>query len=91
VNALGSGREVILGIRPEDVTLTADSGDAKAEVYVIEPLGRDMLVDLRLQATPMRVLAPPTFRASIGASVALTLDRSKIHLFEPQTEQALLN
>ena len=34
VNALGSGREVILGIRPEDVTLTADSGDAKAKIYV---------------------------------------------------------
>jgi ABC-type sugar transport system ATPase subunit len=91
VEALGIGREVILGIRPEDMTLAPDAGDAKAEVYVVEPLGRDMLVDLRVRATPVRVLAPPTFHASIGDSVALALDRSKIHLFDPQTEQSLLD
>jgi len=91
VKALGVGREVILGIRPEDITVATDSGDAKAEVYVIEPLGRDMLANLHVQATPVRVLAPPTFHAPIGASVALTLDRKKIHLFDPQTEQALLD
>jgi inositol-phosphate transport system ATP-binding protein len=91
VKALGVGREVVLGIRPEDITVATDSGDAKAEVYVVEPLGRDMLVDLYVEATHVRVLAPPTFNAPIGASVALTLDRNKIHLFDPQTEQALLN
>jgi ABC-type sugar transport system ATPase subunit len=60
-------------------------------VYVVEPLGRDMLVDLRVGATPVRVLAPATFRAAIGSSVTLTLDRSKIHLFDPHAERALLN
>ncbi len=90
VSALGAGRQLILGIRPEDISVEAEPGDAKAEVYVVEPLGRDMLVDLRLGGTPVRVLAPATFRANIGATVPLTLDRTKIHLFDPETDQALL-
>jgi inositol-phosphate transport system ATP-binding protein len=90
VKMLGVGREVILGIRPEDISLEAGPGDAQAEVYVVEPLGRDMLVNLRLRETLLRVLASPTFSAPIGAAVALTLKRSEIHLFDPQTEQALL-
>lgn len=90
VGAFGSGRRVILGIRPEDISVTVEPGDAKAEVYVVEPLGRDMLVDLRLSGVPVRVLAPASFRAAIGASIPLTLDRAKLHLFDPDTEKALL-
>ncbi len=88
---LGVGRDLVLAVRPEDISLAAAPADARAEVYVVEPLGRDMLVDLRVGATPVRVLAPAAFRAPIGTTVTLTLDRSKIHLFDPQTEQALLN
>jgi inositol-phosphate transport system ATP-binding protein len=90
ISALGAGRRLILGIRPEDISVEAEPGDANAEVYVVEPLGRDMLVDLRLKGTPVRVLAPASFRAAIGANVPLTFDRAKIHLFDPETEQALL-
>jgi ABC-type sugar transport system ATPase subunit len=91
VEALGVGRQMILGIRPEDISLGTEPGDGKAEVYVVEPLGRDMLVDLRVGGTPVRVLAPSNYRAPIGATVTLTLDRAKIHLFDPETEQSLLN
>jgi len=88
--AIGIGRELILGIRPEDITLEVEAGDARSEVYVIEPMGRDMLVDLRVGTTPVRVLAPATFHAPIGATVTMALNRDKIHLFDPQTERALL-
>ncbi len=90
VTEVGIGSEIVLAVRPEDISLDAAPVDAQAEVYVVEPLGRDMLVDLRVGETPMRVLAPATFRAPIGSAVTLTLDRSKIHLFNSQTDQSLL-
>ena len=91
VTELGVGRELTLAIRPEDISLESAPADARAEVYVVEPLGRDMLVDLRIGTTPVRVLAPATFRAPIGTTVTLTLDRAKMHLFDPQTDRAILN
>ena len=89
--AIGTGREVVLGVRPEDIVLGTEAADAQATVYIVEPLGRDVLVNLHLKDTPLRVLAPPTFDAPIGAVVTLTLDRSKLHLFDAQTERALLD
>jgi ABC-type sugar transport system ATPase subunit len=91
VTELGVGRDLILAIRPEDISLEGAPADARAEVYVVEPLGRDMLVDLRIGTTAVRVLAPATFRAPIGTTVTLTLDRAKIHLFDPQTDRSILN
>jgi len=89
--ALGAGRQVIMGIRPEDVSVAEEGGDGRAEVYVVEPLGRDMLLDLRIQEAPVRVLAPPSFHAAIGSSISLVFDRTKIHLFDPESKEALLN
>jgi ABC-type sugar transport system ATPase subunit len=89
--SLGAGREVVVAIRPEDITLEEAPGDASAEVYVVEPLGRDMLVELRVGEATVRALAPHLFRAAIGAKVSVTLDRSRIHLFDPRTEEAIEN
>ena len=91
VKALGAGYEMILGIRPEDVSLETQTPDVQAEVYVSEPLGRDQLFDLRIGTTPIRALAPSTFSAGIGATVPLAFNRAKIHLFDAKTEQSLLD
>ncbi len=88
---LGAGRDVVLAVRPEDISLGEAPGDASAEVYVMEPLGRDTLVELRIGGNAVRALAPHRFRARIGSTVAVTLDRSRIHLFDPETEEAIEN
>ncbi len=89
-SALGAGREVILGVRPEDIIVVESGGDAAAELYIMEPLGRDNLLDLRLNGVPVHVLAPSSFRAEVGSKVPLSLDRAKIHLFDPPTGASLL-
>jgi len=83
------GEEVILGIRPEHLAI-APEGDLKATVYVVEPLGREDLVVLRVDENELRVLVPSPFRGEVGQTVGVRLERSKLHLFDPQTEQALL-
>jgi multiple sugar transport system ATP-binding protein len=83
---------LILGIRPEDLTLTTQpaEGAIEAEVYVVEPLGDRTIFDLRVGDDIVKVRTPPTFDAAPGSRLWFNADRSRIHLFDPQTELAIL-
>ncbi|MCD6554669.1 MAG: ABC transporter ATP-binding protein [Anaerolineae bacterium] len=87
VKAAGQGT-IIMGIRPEDITL-GDEGIV-GEVYVVEPLGRDDLVDVRIGKADIHVLADPEKGLKVGDMVRLNFDTHKIQFFDPQTEQSLL-
>lgn len=82
---------VIMGIRPEDVSIVAErDGDFKAEVYLIEPLGREDLVTFRFDREEIRALVPAPFDGQIGETIFLNLDKEKTHLFNPETEVSVL-
>ena len=85
--AAGRG-PVILGIRPEDIHLAEDG--VKGEVYVVEPLGRDDLVDVRVEDVHIHVLADPTVGLAMGQPVTLRFDTNKVQFFDPATEKSLL-
>ena len=89
----GGGR-VVVGIRPEDLSLVQGDGDANAgiagEVFVVEPLGRDNLVDVRIQDLHLFVLADPRQPWQIGDPVRLQFDGGKVQLFDAETEYSLL-
>ena len=80
--------EVIMGIRPEDVSI-ADSG-TPGEVYVVEPLGRDDLVDVRIGDIEIHVLANPTLGTKMGQRTSLKFDTKEVQFFDPETEQSLI-
>jgi ABC-type sugar transport system ATPase subunit len=80
--------EVIMGIRPEDVSL-ADSG-TQGEIYVVEPLGRDDLVDVRIGDIEIHVLANPLLGTKMGERTSLNFDTEEVQFFDPETEQSLL-
>jgi multiple sugar transport system ATP-binding protein len=65
-----------LGVRPEDVRLVepGDDGALGAEVYVVEPMGNETIVDVRVEGQPLRVRAPRGWQASIGSSVGVRID-----------------
>ncbi|MCK4392888.1 ABC transporter ATP-binding protein [Candidatus Bipolaricaulota bacterium] len=80
-------QRVIMGIRPEDVTIVAErDGDFRVEVYLIEPLGREDLVTFRFDDEEIRALAPAPFGGRIGERMFLKLAKEKLHLFNPETE-----
>ena len=84
-----AGRDtVFLGIRPEDVTV-ADEG-IPGEVYLVEPLGRDDLIDVQFGDTHVRVLADPALQLKIGEHVKLNFNTQKMQFFDPETEESLL-
>jgi len=72
--------------------LTAEPvpGALEAEVYVVEPLGDRTIFDMRIGRDLVKVRTPPTFDAAPGTRLWLHVDQSRIHLFDPATEQAIL-
>jgi ABC-type sugar transport system ATPase subunit len=79
---------VVLGVRPEHVTIsrTATNGGLQAEVYVVEDLGNEMLVDLRVDGQSAVARVAGGDAPEIGDRVWLTFPAEQAHLFDPGTE-----
>ena len=85
--AAGRG-EVTLGIRPEDI-IVSDQG-VPGEIYVVEPLGRDDLLDVEVGDIHIHVLADPALGLKLGDKINLSFDTDKVQFFDPKTEESLL-
>ncbi len=86
-HVIGEGK-AILGVRPEDMRLGAEG--TAGETFVVEPLGREDLIDVNVEGTHVRVLADPALRLKINEPVKLSFNMDKVQLFDPQTERSLL-
>ena len=86
--AAGASNAVVIGIRPEDVHLAkeGDAGAARFEVAVSEPLGAETHLVLRAGDVVLRVRAPGFDPRRPGTPVHVTIDASRIHLFEATPE-----
>src|SRR5262245_28433357 len=83
---------LILGVRPEDLTLATQPTDGAiaAEVYAVEPLGDRTIFDLRVGDDVVKVRTPPTFDAAQGSQIWFDADRTRLHLFDPRTDRAIV-
>lgn len=77
---------IVLGIRPHDIRICSpDEGDVGARVDVVEPMGAQVLVHLKLGVDPdepeVRVMAPPETEVTEGDAVGLHLHRDRLHPF----------
>lgn len=86
-----TNQDLILGVRPEDVALSREPRPefSPAEVYVVEPLGAENIVDIHLAGHVVKARTPPTFTAKIGETLHVRLDQSRAHLFDAETTKAL--
>jgi multiple sugar transport system ATP-binding protein len=87
-------RQVTLGIRPEDLR-EANPGDPgtasfEAEVEVVEPLGSEILLDVRVGQQPLIAQVHSTCRAKHHERIRLAYLPERVHFFDPQTEEAIL-
>jgi multiple sugar transport system ATP-binding protein len=89
----GGGRQLTLGIRPENVELTSPGGDGATidgKVSLIEPLGAKDVIHLEVgDGLPFRVVGVPGRRPTVGASVGLVFDRARQLLFDVESGQAV--
>jgi multiple sugar transport system ATP-binding protein len=87
------GREVILGVRPEDLTV-AGSADLDhpcfdAVIEVVEQLGSEILLDMKVGESIMVASVEPTARVRVADKLRVAMRRSRLHVFDAQTEAAI--
>jgi len=72
-----------LGVRPEDVAVSLGpiDGAFPATVFVSEPLGNEVIVNVHVGEVLLKVRAQPAVRPSRGETVYLTADPDRLHLF----------
>ncbi len=87
-DVVADGAACQLGVRPEDVHVTAEPG-IPAEVYVTEPLGGETVVDLDVDGRLVKALVDPNLDLADGTTVQLALDGSRLHLFDESGDSLL--
>nr|WP_319527423.1 sn-glycerol-3-phosphate ABC transporter ATP-binding protein UgpC [Pseudomonas laurentiana] len=86
-------REVILGIRPEQVCLAPEQPNGlpsiRAEVQVIEPTGPDTLVFVNLNGSKVCCRLAPDCLVQVGDNLNLQFDPARVLLFDAVTGERL--
>lgn len=91
-----TGKEVVLGIRPEDLEDSAFIPSAKegntidAGIEVTEPMGAEVYVYIGLDGMLMTARVNPRTKAQDGENITLYVDIEKLHLFDKETEEAYI-
>ncbi len=75
-----------MGVRPEDLRLTSpdEEGVLKGQVYVVEPMGHETIVDVQAGDIHLVVLAPRDWRGEFGESVGVRIDDRKACFFDEE-------
>ena len=85
-------KNVVFGIRPEDVCLANSESEADivGQAYLVEQLGKDNLVSLKIKDSDITIRALlPSDRDWQDKTVPLTIQPSKIHWFDIETGDRL--
>jgi multiple sugar transport system ATP-binding protein len=79
-----AGREVLLGVRPEDLVIGGQESTLAAEVTLVESLGAETILRLKLPGVAAEVLArvPRIASAVSGDRIGLRFDAAQAHLFD---------
>nr|WP_228057339.1 ATP-binding cassette domain-containing protein [Tychonema sp. LEGE 07203] len=87
------GRELILGIRPEHLSIHPPATkNLSVKVEIVEALGHETYLRVCLTDAPavrMQVRVPPERSIRVGEELWLAVAHDKIHLFDPDTELAI--
>ncbi len=94
-----AGREIVFGVRPEHIHSRAEVPDAKdgkdgrsanVKVSVVEPLGSEVNTYLASEGQEFIARMDASVAPRPGENMEIVFDTSKLHVFDKQTEQALV-
>ncbi|HBQ63366.1 MAG TPA: sugar ABC transporter ATP-binding protein, partial [Clostridiales bacterium] len=92
-------KTVVLGIRPENIHVDEmhlsqmEHSVVSADVEVVEMLGSETLLYVTVNGVKNNVVAKvnPRFRTIVGDKIKMALDPNRIHIFDKETEQTIIN
>ena len=92
-----AGKEVIMGIRPENVHNEEDlieihkDGIVEADVEVTELMGAETYLYMNCEGQSINARVSPTNTARPGDKIKIAFETAKIHLFDKETELTICN
>jgi multiple sugar transport system ATP-binding protein len=87
VSAELNGKAAVFGVRPEHLSLTGKG--LKAEIVVVEPLGSESQLFVKLGNQRIVVVTRERLKANPGQTITIMPDQSFVHLFDPETGQRM--
>lgn len=90
-NGLLDNKEVILGIRPEDIIISESylEGSFKGTIYVYEPAGKIQYITVDIDGTKIILQADLSFKSELNKSVYIKFKEKAYHLFSRETGQRI--
>jgi len=84
-------KKLKLGIRPEHIKLSLKETENSipAEVYVLEPLGREVIYNIKIGNNILKVLTEERMDLKPGDRIFMDFDRNRYHLFDAETGKAI--
>ncbi len=89
---VSEGTEVDLGVRPEHISISMaeEEGAIPATVYVIEPLGTETIVNVKINDSLVKIKVSGELTLEPGTRIWIRFDINKIHVFDRKTEEAII-
>ena len=84
-------RQIVVGIRPEDLrpVASADAHALEARLEVLEPVGNEVFLNLDCHGTPLVARTPPVALPEPGHVLRFAYALSALHFFNAQTGQRI--
>jgi ABC-type sugar transport system ATPase subunit len=84
--------KVVLGVRPENIQVTRqvqEEDSIETIIYFKQSMGAEDILNLKVNDTVFRAVAPPNLKAKAGEKVFAAIKADLVHLFDPDTELRL--
>ncbi len=85
-----AGKEVMVGIRPEDVYLVNDNEGIQSKAEVSELLGCNLHIYFKINEKQYTLSTSPKVEVGFNERIFVSFDRDKLHLFDKETEETIL-
>lgn len=90
-----TGDNLVVGVRPNAMTLADGDSYLTTSTSIYEQLGDGTIVHSEVAGTDgaqeVRAMGPPTFTLDEGEVISWTFDLRDVHLFDGDTGEAILN
>ncbi len=87
------GRDIVLGIRPEDLSEGSDANapvTIRAFVEVVQPVGNQIYIDVKVGNQNLLAAISPQSTVKVKENILLRARLENLHFFDPETEEALV-
>jgi multiple sugar transport system ATP-binding protein len=85
----GEAREVVLGLRPEDVGPAGDGGALRGVIDTAMPSGADQFLGVRVEGAVMFLRVGKDVRVREGEAIGFGLNPDRLHVFDRATGRSL--